>query len=173
MWVGCSVSARTLMIELALFFLSGGVSCICSGLKVWLPILKGEDNPDDNVYRWLSLGGLFIFLFVKKGIVYKLKDAEIDRILRLEPSRRYFYLCYSLPRVLFLAIMISTFKIVEIKTERYYASRMIFGSSATAIGILLTACCLAILKQLGSDESLGRLDQDGAQRLEDSLMDVV
>lgn len=140
---------------------------------MWFPILNGSDDPTDNIWRWVSLAGLVLFLLIKKGVIIKLKDKEMKRIQELNPETRYFFLCYSLPRVLFLTIMISCFKVIEIYTEQYYASRIIFGSSATAVGILLTACCLSILKDLRSDETLGRIEQDGAQRLDDALVPVV
>ena len=70
------------MIELALFFMCGGISCSVTGLKVYLPLLRGIEptgDPNDDLWRWVSLGGVILFLLVKGGVFLKLKNAEIKR----------------------------------------------------------------------------------------------
>lgn len=157
------VTARTLIVELAFFFLCGGFSCSVTGLKVYWPLLRGTKptgDPDDRYWRYVSLGGVLLFIALKGKAFLMLKDAEITRIIALPSDRRYFWLCYSIPRAIILITLIFCMKMVEVNTDQYYASRLIFGSSTCAVGVLLSMCSVALFRALWNDGSLGD-DKDG------------
>ena len=172
------VTVRTLLVELAFFFLCGGISCSVTGLKVYWPLLRGKKptgDPDDHCWRFVSLGLVLLFIVLKWKAFLMLKDAEITRITALPSDRRYFFVCYSLPRAVILITLIFCMKIVEANTDQYYASRLIFGSSTCAVGVLLSMCSVALFRALWNDGRLGdNKDGDiGETSITEPLVDCV
>ena len=126
------VRKRTLVWELALFFLCGGISCLCGGIAHFIPILQAQPPygaANDDVWRFVALGGVVVFLAVKSKLVMTLRDREIQRIQVLRANQRQVWQCYKISRVVFLAILITCFKVIETHTEDSYASRLIFTVS--------------------------------------------
>jgi len=95
------VSQRTLIWELAAFFLAGGISCLCGGISHFIPILQAKPpygEAGDDTWRFVALGLCIMFLAVKLRIVFALRDREIERIKELPPGRRYVFQCYKVSR---------------------------------------------------------------------------
>jgi len=69
-----------------------------------------------------------------------------------------------------LVVLISGMKVLELHTDQYYASRLIFGSSTVAVGVLLSTCCVAISRDLWNDRTLGLGGEPEEVSLEDPLV---
>jgi hypothetical protein len=120
-----------------------------SSFSPHLPLLSPFPFPST------ALAGIALFILVKGKAIFWLRDREVDRILDLAPSERHLLNCYKLSRVIFLATLITSFKVIEIYTDEYYSSRLTFSASAIAVGIMLSAACVSTLFRLFSDKLLG------------------
>jgi len=150
------VRHRTLMWELAAFFLSGGISCSLTGIEKMIPILENKPpvgSEEDQVYKWIALGGIVFFVALKAPVFFRLRDIEMERIEKLD--RPYFFQCYQIPKVLLLASLILSMKVVENATSEYYGVRLAMGAMVCAVGFLLTVCCVGIVAKLLQNPELG------------------
>jgi hypothetical protein len=118
-------------------------------------ILTPPPPPFSLTFPSTALAGIALFILVKGKAIFWLRDREVDRILDLAPSERHLLNCYKLSRVIFLATLITSFKVIEIYTDEYYSSRLTFSASAIAVGIMLSAACVSTLFRLFSDKLLG------------------
>ena len=142
------VSRRSLAFCLSLFLLIGCLATGVSGFGVLVPLVLGttRSEGDDRVWSYVFAALVPAFFCVKyKVFKKKLVDLEIKRIKGLE--RPYVFLFYPPLNLLFLVVMISSVKCIEVFTPPSYYKDLALSSSASAVSPLLGLCSFLVAKE--------------------------
>ena len=121
-------------------------SCSVTSFSKLIKIMQGQapfGDPTDHIYKWIALTCLILFLIIKLPVFRLVAKKLVKSIDDLEYP--YFWRFYPPLALLTLVTAITSIKLIEIYTEEYYASRLVFISSGAAVGVLLGVCGISVL----------------------------